>query len=118
MILTRVGRSHRNGLPSAGKAARLSYFARGSGVQTGTVEIREGAHSGTMSVNLGDTPASCDGRFQYASRLSGTWELDCGGGLTARGRFTALGVGKGARGQGDDSEGRKVQFILGVEGNG
>ena len=30
MILTRVGRSHRNGLPSAGKAARLSCFARGS----------------------------------------------------------------------------------------
>ena len=30
MILTRVGRSHRKGLPSAGKAARLSYFARGS----------------------------------------------------------------------------------------
>ena len=30
MILTRVGRSHRKGLHSAGKAARLSCFARGS----------------------------------------------------------------------------------------
>ena len=30
MILGRVGLSHRNGLPSAGKAGRLSYFARGS----------------------------------------------------------------------------------------
>ena len=30
MILTRVGRSHRNSLKSGRKAARLSYFARGS----------------------------------------------------------------------------------------
>ena len=30
MILTRVGRSHRKGLHSGRKAARLSYFARGS----------------------------------------------------------------------------------------
>ena len=32
MILRRVGRSHRKGLHSGRKAARLSYFARGSGV--------------------------------------------------------------------------------------
>ena len=30
MILRRVGRSHRNSLKSGRKAARLSYFARGS----------------------------------------------------------------------------------------
>ena len=30
MIRGRVGLSHRNGLPSAGKAGQLSYFARGS----------------------------------------------------------------------------------------
>ena len=30
MILTRVGRSHRKGLHSGRKTARLSYFARGS----------------------------------------------------------------------------------------
>ena len=33
MILTRVGRSHRKGLHSGRKAARLSYFARGSPVK-------------------------------------------------------------------------------------
>ena len=33
MILTRVGRSHRNGLHSGRKAARLSYFARGSEIK-------------------------------------------------------------------------------------
>ena len=34
MILTRVGRSHRNGLHSGRKAARLSCFARGSFVHS------------------------------------------------------------------------------------
>ena len=34
MILTRVGRSHRKGLHSGRKAARLSYFARGSTERT------------------------------------------------------------------------------------
>ena len=89
-----------------------------SGVLTGTVELRQGARSGTMTATYPETGATCEGRFWVTNAPNGNWVMDCGGGLTAKGRFTGLGHGKGSRGEGTDSLGRKIQFILGAEGSG
>lgn len=83
------------------------------GEQKGTVTIREGARSGSISLKLPDN-ASCDGRIWFTNGTKGNWDIDCGG-FTAQGRFRGLGAGKGALGEGTDSMGRKVYFFLGAE---
>ena len=55
MILTRVGRSHRKGLHSGRKAARLSYFARGSRViDFLQSDVDENANIEDILTHLGD----------------------------------------------------------------
>lgn len=88
------------------------------GVLTGEVVFRRGARSGDMTIT-GENGVTCEGQYWTArADLSGWWESDCGGGLTATGHFTGLGADKGARGEGQDNLGRKVQFILGGAGSG
>ena len=88
------------------------------GILMGTVEFPQGARSGNMTFTLPDNAASCDGRFWFTNGAHGNWKMDCGGGFTAEGRFTGLGAGRGSRGEGTDSLGHKVQFVLGAEGTG
>ena len=85
------------------------------GVFSGEVKLRQNARSGSMTFAAGDGSATCEGRFWLTTDNMGRWESDCGDGLTASGHFTALGYGKGSHGEGTDSFGRKVQFILGAQ---
>ena len=88
------------------------------GVLTGSVTIRQGAHSGRMSVDLAEARATCEGQFWFTGRDTGGWEMDCGNGLSANGQFTGFGEDKGGRGEGTDSLGRKIHYILGAAGSG
>ena len=50
MILTRVGRSHRNSLKSGRKAARLSYFAKGSEDHYIVLIVKKPAYKNTLEM--------------------------------------------------------------------
>lgn len=88
------------------------------GVLTGVVTLHQGARSGRMSIELADNKTACEGQFWLTGVQNGQWEIDCGNGLTARGSFTGLGAEKGARGEGTDSRGREIQYILGAADTG
>lgn len=88
------------------------------GILTGVVALRQGARSGRMSIELADSSTACEGQFWLTGARNGRWEIDCGDGLTAEGRFTGFGADKGARGEGKDSRGREIQYILGTAGSG
>ena len=88
------------------------------GILTGSVTIRQGARSGRMSVKLAERDETCEGQFWFMGRDTGGWDMDCGNGLSANGQFTGFGEDKGGRGEGTDSLGRKVQYILGAAGSG
>lgn len=71
-----------------------------------------------MSVDPAVAKTTCESQFWLTQRNRGNWEIDCGEGLTANGQFTGLGEDKGGRGEGTDSLGRKIQYILGAAGSG
>ena len=89
-----------------------------SGILTGVVALRQGARSGRMSIELAANKTACEGQFWLTGTHNGQWEVDCGNGLTAEGSFTGLGGDKGARGEGKDSRGREIRYILGAASSG
>ncbi len=86
------------------------------GVLTGavTVAYQDGYLSGRMTVVLVEDEEICNGRFWMTGNRAGRWRIDCTNEVSAEGHYVGMGAGKGARGEGDDNRGRKVQYILGA----
>ncbi len=78
-----------------------------------TIELHLGTGRGTFRAPFSDTEVDCDGKYTVVEGRTGTWSVSCPDGLTAAGLFESFGIGKGARGVGLDSRGRKVRYTIG-----
>lgn len=79
----------------------------------GTVLLKQGDGSGSVSIQLPNNDGSCNGLFQATTSSGSVWSVSCTNGLAASGTSKGLGPGKGAIGEGTDTQGRKVSFTLG-----
>ena len=80
---------------------------------TGLIEIRSPQTSGALALAMPGGEGRCRGAYDYDRETGkGRWSADCGSGVSASGNFLAVGPADWPTGQGKDSTGRLVTFVI------
>jgi hypothetical protein len=83
------------------------------GALAGEITYRHGERGGNLQIALPDLQTVCAGSYTAIDQTRGSWEVACPDGLTASGEYDGFGTGRGAQGQGIDSRGQRVRFMVG-----
>jgi len=79
----------------------------------GTVSVSGSNGQGTISADLPNGAGSCKGTYTLApSKEAGVWSMSCTNGKAASGTYKTTHNGRGAIGNGTDTDGRKVKFTI------
>ena len=80
---------------------------------SGVVTLQDQGRKGNIKAQLPSGQGSCTGVYEFGDRVGGQWAVSCTNGLSAVGKFQALGTGRGSVGTGTDTKGRRVEFTVG-----
>lgn len=81
-------------------------------LMAGEIEINEGEGPSIIRIDLPGDAGKCSGIARNIDKNSGVWSMSCSNGASASGTFSAYGSGKGATGQGRDTNGRLVEYTI------
>lgn len=83
-----------------------------AGAITGTVLLNPAASTSRLEIRLPAEGQTCLGLSSVGKSGDGDWTVQCPGGLSAAGKFKALGADRGSMGEGVDNKGAKVSFVM------